>query len=40
MSKNDMGDLRMFFSMELWRVREAKMADIARQNEAKRTNMD
>lgn len=39
-SKNDMGERRMFLSMELWRVREAKMADMAMQKEAKRTNID
>ena len=39
-SKNDIGERRMFLSMELWRVREAKMADIAMQKEARRTNID
>ena len=35
-SKKDMGDRRIFLSMELWREREAKMADSAIEKAAKR----
>ena len=40
MSKNDMGERRMFLSMELWRVREAKMADRASEKAANRMRKD
>ena len=39
-SKKNMGDRRMFLSMELWRVREAKMAARAREKAAKRIMND
>ena len=40
MSKKAMGERRMFSSIELWRVREAKMADRASPNAAKRMMTD